>query len=112
MRFEFSIGIGEDKAHKPIPADVAKIILARVVKEAVSRFGGVFIKRGEGAWANAKGELVLEDSVVLTCEVDKRVKPDTARLEAQMLAVFAGQAFNQEAVLVTEVGTVSSVEAI
>jgi hypothetical protein len=112
MRFEFSIGIGEDKAHKPIPADVAKIILARVVKEAVSRFGGVFVKRGEGAWLNSKGELALEESVVLTCDVDKRVKPDTARLEAQLLAAFAGQAFNQEAVLVTEVGTVSSLETI
>lgn len=69
QRFQFSIGLGKDRHGKAIAYDEAIGRFGQTAKLAVELFGGGFISRGKGFWADSFDVMVAEAACVLSCDV-------------------------------------------
>lgn len=108
MRFEFAIGIGEDALRQKLQQAAVHSITRRLVRESVSRFGGVMYATKTGCYVNPSGEVVEEPVLTLTCEVDNAMESSVARDHAWEIAHLARQQLRQESVLLTEIGSSST----
>lgn len=98
MRYEIVYGIGFNLRGERIGVvqgtEVTKIILA----EAAVRFGGCNLLSGQGAWLNAKGTLVVEESRTVVIDAGKRMDGEIIDF-----AEFVRRVLEQEAVHVTRI---------
>lgn len=110
MRYEFGFGVGFDRDNVRLEAGFVAKALKQIIVEASRMYGGCNVVRGQGAWVNPQGDLVLEDSCTLTVNVIQGGRfgsefgtDETAK--AQKLAEFIRAELNQQAVYVTQVVT-------
>lgn len=110
MRFEFGFGVGFDRNGNRLDATHVNEAIKMIVVDACQRFGGCNITSGQGAWINATGDLVVEESRVLvvdsTAGQATRLHGDQVA-EAKALAGFIGRVLNQEAVHFTQLVSTS-----
>lgn len=88
----YSVGVGYDKANKPIQNATKKIALA--AKYLAQVFGGVsVIDRVNGGWIDDKGTLIVEDARLF------RVVTDASDKVLRRVARTLRRRFNQSSVL-------------
>lgn len=102
-KITFTVGQGFDKNQNPINGLEAKRKVALFRTAFI--FGGYSAVDAAGGWMNAKGDLIVEQSLVISTLTDKDY--DVAEEHGQLLA----ELFNQESVMVT-VEVVPTVEFI
>lgn len=111
MRFEIGFGLGFDKDGKAIDPVQRQEAIKLILTEASLKFGGANIVFGQGAWINAKGALVVEESATLVIQSlpDGRLYEDEQEA-AKALASYVRRVLNQEAVILSkQVGTATLV---
>lgn len=69
MRVEFGFGIGFDRNNNPLPERQVATALRQILITASKLFGGCNLLPGQGAWVDATGNLVLEESRVLVVDI-------------------------------------------
>lgn len=70
MRVEFSFGIGVNRHGEVIDQSTAAEAVRHIRIQACRMFGGCSVASVEGAWQSPNGEIILEESRVVTCDVD------------------------------------------
>lgn len=107
MQLQFGFGVGFDRDNQPINAGFAAKALKQILMEASRMYGGCNLVRGQGAWVDSQGTLILEDSCTLTVNVIQpgRFGSESGvedRAKADQLASFIRAELNQTAVYITQ----------
>lgn len=102
MRIEFGFGVGFDRDKQSLPAEFVRKATKQILVKACELFGGCNLLNGQGAWINATGDLILEESRVLVIDTSGRMggaefgQDEDAKVAA--MAEFIRAELRQEAV--------------
>jgi hypothetical protein len=115
MRYEIAFGIGFDRFNQRIDPVHREEAIKLILVEAAGIFGGCNLTRGQGAWTDRTGTLVVEESCTLTVDISGRGtefgEADSAKVSA--LADFIRRMLYQDSVHVTQlVATEKNVEIL
>lgn len=103
MRIEFGFGVGFDRDNQPLDPEFVRLACKSILVRACQVFGGCNLLKGQGAWIDGTGTLVLEESRVLVVDISGKGTEQGrfGQLKTAEMAEFIRAALNQAAVHVT-----------